>query len=581
MNKIFSSIRVKIQLSFLSIILFSTLSGILSYKILRTVIEHEELKSKVDEMVSYFAEARKQEKDFILYDRKELAFLENGSCESIKKHAQAIENIQQLIQQCNALEEQDELNNNMLALATALARYQQTFADLVNAYKIRGFKDHGMEGQMRDVIHQLQECQSKEEQWFALMLRRHEKDFFIRHDPSYIETLHKRAQAFIVFVETSGLPHMTPAYRAKTTAAIRNYVRYFDRIAAVEKQIGLSKKDGFIGTLTHHAEATEPLLAQLQQAINQKNQRLAGNSVLLMLISTCLMFACGLGFSYLLARKISGPIIQLSRVVEQASVGDETTLSTLASMKREDEVGTLINSIGSMFRDINLKVDEINEKNTLLQATALQEKERNWITEGVSLFEGILAKQASDLALLCEEFLRSLVKYISANQAALFLREEDRYGNITMKMISCYACNKKRYVDQAIELGEGLVGAVWQEKESYYMTDIPANYSKIRSGLGQAKPTAVFIVPAVQEEEVEAIVEIGAFREFSEKEKELIQQVCKGLANAIARVRLQEQTNLLLERANALTEELKQHEEEMRQQLEELTATQEKLERRG
>ncbi|AHM62626.1 histidine kinase hamp region domain protein [Flammeovirgaceae bacterium 311] len=583
MEKLFTSIKTKIQLSFLIFILLATLTGILSYKILNTIIAHEELKSKIDEMVTHFAEARKQEKDFILYDRKEVAFLEDGKSESLQKHIYAIGNIQQLIQQIKISEElaeEDELYEKISALASAVSAYEQTFSGLVKAYKIRGFKDHGMEGDMREVIHQLQECRSKEEQWFALMLRRHEKDFFIRHDPKYIETLHKRVQDFIAFVEDSRLPHMSTAYREKTTSAIQNYANYFDRIAAIETKIGLTKNEGFIGALNRNAEATEPLLAQVQQTINQRNQTLAGNSMLFLLISICMMVACGLGFSFLLAREISNPIIHLSQVVEQASVGDNSTLLTLDAMQRKDELGKLIVSIGHMFREINLKVEEIYQKNILLQTNAQQEKERIWVTEGISLFERIMAKQANDLNVLCDEFLFNLVKYTQSSQAVLFLKANDESGIPIMQMQSCYASNKKRYIlHKSIEIGEGLAGAVWQEKEPFYMTDIPDSYSKIRSGLGQAKPTAVFIVPAVLEEEVEAIVEIGSFREYSEKEKNLIQQVCKGLANAISRVRLQEQTNHLLEKANALAEELRQNEEEMRQQLEELTATHEKYQK--
>ncbi len=579
MKKLLASIKTKIQLSFLVFILLATLTGILSYNILNTIIDHEELKSKIDEMVTHFAEARKQEKDFILYDRKEIAFLEDGKSESLQKHAQAIGNIHQLIQQIKKSEElaeEDELSEKISALAAAVAAYEETFSGLVKAYKIRGFKDHGMEGDMREVIHQLQECESKEEQWFALMLRRHEKDFFIRLDPKYIETLHKRVQDFISFLEDSQLPHMNDAYKAKTIKSIQNYSDYFDRIAAIETSIGLTKKEGYIGALNKNAEATEPLLAQVQQTINQRNQKLAGNSMLLLLISISMMIACGLGFSFLLARKISSPIIHLSQVVEQASVGDDSTLRTLEAMHRRDELGKLIVSIGHMFKEINLKVEEIHQKNMLLQTTAQQEKERVWITEGISLFEGIMAKQANDLKALCDEVLSNLVQYTQSTQAVLFLKTDDEGGVPIMKIQSCYAGNKKRYIHKSIEIGEGLAGAVWQEKEAFYMTDIPDSYSKIRSGLGQAKPTAVFIVPAVLDDVVEAIIEIGSFREYSEKEQNLIQHVCKGLANAISRVRLQEQTSLLLEKATALAEELRQNEEEMRQQLEELTATQEK-----
>ncbi|EMR02766.1 HAMP domain-containing protein [Cesiribacter andamanensis] len=417
MKKLLASIKTKIQLAFLTFILLATLTGILSYTIVDTILDHEALKRKIDEMASHFAEARKQEKDFILYGRKEVAFLENGTCESLQEFARAIHTSQQLIRQIKhseGLPKEDALYTRIDALEAAVLLYDRQFWGLVNAYKIRGFRDHGMEGDMREVVHQLQNCESTQEQWFALMLRRHEKDFFIRHDPAYVQALHKRAKDFIAFVEDSRLPHMTAAYKEKTTAAIRNYRTHFDRIAALETKIGLTKNEGFIGALNKTAESTEPLLAHLQQLIHDRNQTLAENSTLLLLFSIGLMLACGLAFNFLLARKISNPIIQLSQVVAQASVGDSTTLRTLEGMQREDELGTLIVSIGQMFREINLKIEEISQKNLLLQTTALQEKERIWITEGVSLFDGIVVKHANDVHALADDFLRNLVAYTAA-----------------------------------------------------------------------------------------------------------------------------------------------------------------------
>lgn len=582
MKVLSSSIKARLQLSFITIILLSTIGGYLSYNILSNIVAHEDLKSKIGQMVSLFAEARKQEKDFILYERKDIAFLEKGKCESLQKHHQVLLEMKQLISSIKAsdqLEDTEEIFSKVENIYEAIRIYEATFFQLVNSYRIRGFKDHGLEGAMREVVHQLQKCESKEEQWFALMLRRHEKDFFIRQDKKYMETLHKRAEEFKAFVTASTLPHMSPDYKETTIVSINNYVRHFNRIAGIEQKIGLNKKDGYIGELTRQADLTEPLLASVQQKISDKTRDLAGNSLLVLVVSGLLMLICGICFSLLLAKIISKPIIQLSKVVEKASIGDQITIQALEAMKRNDELGKLVNSFGNMFAEINLRVKEISEKNTSLQQAAQKEKERNWLKEGVSLFEGIMAKQAHNIELLCDEVLLNLVKYTGSSQAVLFLKQVDEKGKMVMQVQSCYSMDKKRYINRQSSLGEGLVGAVWQEKEPVYMNDIPESYSKIRSGLGQAKPTAIFIVPAVLDGEVEAVVEMGAFREYSSNERELILQVCKGLASAVSRVRMQERTQMLLAQANALTEELRQNEEEMRQQMEELQATKEGQER--
>ena len=582
MKHLASSIKRKLQLSFLSLIFLSAVTGILSYRTLNTIVTQEKLKSKIDQIVSLFAEARKQEKDFILFSRKEKPFLEEGKSESLQRHAQALIGIYRAVEEIEEIEKNEKaaIRREAASIEAAVKAYSLVFSDLVENYSTRGFKDHGLEGKMREVVHKLQQCHSKDEQWFALMLRRHEKDFFIRLDEKYIRSVKNRAEEFIAFVKASSMPHMSPEYKAKTIASIQDYVQHFDQIAQIEKKIGLNHQKGILGALSAQASQTEPLLASVQQRIYQKTSELADSSIFVTLVSGLLMVLGGVAFSFMLARVISNPIIMLSKIVEKANIGDVTTREALGAMRRSDELGKLIKSFSQMFEEISLRVQEISEKNVGLELATKKEKERLWITEGISLFENIMAKHTSELQGLCDQFLFHLVKYVKASQATLFIwKESGENEEPVMKLQSCYAGNRKRYPKSELMMGEGLIGAAWQEGEAFYMNDIPESYSKIRSGLGESRPTAVFIVPAISEGEVEGIVEIGAFKELSENEKQLIKEACKGFAAALSRVRMQERTQLLLLQSNNLAEELTKREEEMRQNMEELHATQEELER--
>lgn len=556
MKHLVPGIKRKLQLSFLSLVLLSSLGGIFSYRTLAVIVAQENLKSKVDKIVSAFAEMRKQEKDFLLFSRKEEAFLANGESQSLSRHSKAFGEIKEAmeeIRQYRAASVQGELS----ALDAVLRAYEGSFQQLVRSYKIRGFKDHGLEGDMREIVHQLQQCKSKEEQWFALMLRRHEKDFFIRQDEKYIQTLHQRAAEFKAFVKTADMPHMSPEYKATTLESINDYQHHFNRIARMDKEIGLNPEQGLLGIIAGQTAEAGLLLNTMQQEIYATTSELTDTSLLITLVSVLLMILGGAGFAFVLAKVISAPIIKLSHIVAAADLEGSHTIEALEKMKRKDELGKLIQSFGSMFREMKLKVGEISEKNAGLELAAQKEKERSWRTEGLSLLESILSQHAGELQHLCDQFLFHLVKYTGAHQAVLYTREEgSRQETSCMKLRSCYALHKKRYHQQEVQKGEGLVGAVWLEREAVYMNDIPEQYSKIRSGLGEARPTALIIMPALFEGTVEGVIEIGALKEFTENERGLVQDACKAFAGAVARVRMQEQTRLLLLEANRLTEEL-------------------------
>jgi len=147
-------------------------------------------------------------------------------------------------------------------------------------------------------------------------------------------------------------------------------------------------------------------------------------------------------------------------------------------------------------------------------------------------------------------------------------------------MVSAYAWDRKKYISKTIRLGEGLVGQAAIEKGTIYLTDVPENYISITSGLGDANPRCIMIVPLLFDDELFGVMEFASFKVYQNFEVEFVEKVGEILATTISRANINKQTQKLLKDSQKLTEELRTQEEEMRQNLEEMNATQEELQQR-
>jgi PAS domain-containing protein len=173
----------------------------------------------------------------------------------------------------------------------------------------------------------------------------------------------------------------------------------------------------------------------------------------------------------------------------------------------------------------------------------------------------------------------NLVKYMGANQGGLFLVVEE--GNRKyISMEACYAFDRKKFLHKTLEIGEGLVGQTYLEKQTIFLTTIPERYVTITSGLGSSAPQCLLVVPFILNDNVECIIELASFTQFKQYQLEFIEKLGESIASNISNMRINANTRRLLEETQTTTEELKAQEEEMRQNMEELTATQEEMARK-
>lgn len=216
-----------------------------------------------------------------------------------------------------------------------------------------------------------------------------------------------------------------------------------------------------------------------------------------------------------------------------------------------------------------------------LQKVAEDDRRRNWATEGTAKFGEILRQNNHNVTDLANIILSSLVKYMKANQGGLYVIENETAGEEShMTLEACYAWDKRKYIEQKIYKGEGLAGQSWQEKDTIYITDVPEEYITITSGLGDASPTSILIVPLMVNDEVYGAIELASFNEFNKFEIEFMEKIAESIASSISSAKINVKTQLLLKESQQMTEQMQSQEEEMRQNMEELQATQEEMYRK-
>jgi len=313
---------------------------------------------------------------------------------------------------------------------------------------------------------------------------------------------------------------------------------------------------------------------------------------------------------WIISRSVTRPIKSTTRVLQKLAKGNLEDITTLEVTSKDelqdmsDSLNTLMSGLqhtaefarsigeGKLDTEYNL----LSENDTLghalldmqesLRNARLEQKRRNeeeerqnWITEGLAKFGDILRKNNDNLKQLSFNIMKNLVDYIGASQGCIYVRtddeEEEKY-----QLTSAIAYDRRKLLKDVVEPGDGLIGRVVHEKLTIYMTDVPDDYVFITSGLGEANPKSILIVPLILNDEVYGALELVSFNEFEKYHIQFVEQIAESIASTISSVKVTERTNRLLKESQHQREELSSQEEEMRQNLEELKATQEEAARR-
>ncbi len=200
----------------------------------------------------------------------------------------------------------------------------------------------------------------------------------------------------------------------------------------------------------------------------------------------------------------------------------------------------------------------------------IDEENRNWSIRGLAKFGDILRENNSNMEDLSYIIIKNLIHHMKANQGAFFVINKDDENNIFIELVSAFAYKRRKKLDKNIKLNEGLVGICVVEGKTTYLTELPDDYINITSGLGDAPPNSLLIVPLKLNDEIYGVVEIASFDKFEKFEIDFVEKIGENIASKIANVKINFKTKKLLRESEEKTKEMKRQEEKMRQTLEAL-----------
>jgi len=241
----------------------------------------------------------------------------------------------------------------------------------------------------------------------------------------------------------------------------------------------------------------------------------------------------------------------ISAVTSAVAAGDMT--STI-SVEAEGEVAELKDSINAMVRSLRDSV----------QAS----RDQDWLKTNLASI-GSMLQGHRDLEIVAELIMEELAPLLGAQHGTFFLTE-DWNGERRLRLIAGYGLRADKDAPIQYRIGQSLIGQVAKSKRPIVVDDIPHGYIKISSGLGEASPSNLAIMPIMFEDQVLGVVELASFSRFTPIQIAFLEQLAETLGISVNAIIANSRTDALLEESQRLTAELQARSSELQARSEEL-----------
>ncbi len=319
-----------------------------------------------------------------------------------------------------------------------------------------------------------------------------------------------------------------------------------DLIAIVQSGYGKNMMDelrSILGDINNEEE-------RLLQNRNADLIKMEKETRVIMLTGGALATIAAIIIASLSIRMIVNPVKVVTNTFREIAEG-EVNLEARLMSNSEDE-------IGKMARYFNIFMTKLKE-------LISENRNQSWLTTGRAELNEEM-RGVREINTLSSRIITYICRYLNMQIGKFYVKTDSN----TFKVFGSYSYSSSEGSPDEFNIGEGLVGQAALEDKIVLVQDVPADYMKIISGLGEAVPKNILIAPCMYHEEIECIIELGSFNQFTDVQLKFIEQVSENIATSINLTKAQTKMEVLLNKTLVQAEELQVQQEELRQNNEEL-----------
>ncbi|MDT0462056.1 HAMP domain-containing protein [Streptomyces gibsoniae] len=407
---------------------------------------------------------------------------------------------------------------------------------------------------------------------------------------------------------------------------VKTLSSFADQVTKVAREVGT---DGILGGQAH-VPGVAGTWKDLTESVNQMASNLTGQVRNIAMVTTAIakgdltkkIDIDARGEILELKTTINTMVDQLSSFAEEVTrvareVGTEGQLGGQARVRDVDGTwrdltesvnemaGNLTRQVRAIARvatavtrgDLNLKIDVdasgeiqelqdyINKMIANLRDTTIANKEQDWLKGNLARISALMQGRR-DLEDVASLIMSELTPVVSAQHGAFFLamqlvdgqdRGADADDQYELRMLGSYGYSMGS-MPTSFRPGEALIGTAAQEKRTILVENAPSGYLKISSGLGDAPPAQVIVLPVLFEGKVLGVIELASFTPFTQIQRDFLNQIAEMIATSVNTISVNTKTEVLLRQSQELTEQLRLRSEELEQRQKALQASNAELE---
>ncbi|MET9912548.1 HAMP domain-containing protein [Streptomyces sp. NPDC006476] len=410
---------------------------------------------------------------------------------------------------------------------------------------------------------------------------------------------------------------------------VKTLSSFADQVTKVAREVGT---DGILGGQAH-VPGVAGTWKDLTESVNQMASNLTGQVRNIAMVTTAIakgdltkkIDIDARGEILELKTTINTMVDQLSSFAEEVTrvareVGTEGQLGGQARVRDVDGTwrdltesvnemaGNLTRQVRAIARvatavtrgDLNLKIDVdasgeiqelqdyINKMIANLRDTTIANKEQDWLKGNLARISALMQGRR-DLQDVASLIMSELTPVVSAQHGAFFVamplvdgkdlsaENEDAYE---LRMLGSYGYSMGS-MPTSFRPGEALIGTAAEEKRTILVENAPSGYLKISSGLGEAPPAQVIVLPVLFEGKVLGIIELASFTPFTQIQKDFLNQIAEMIATSVNTISVNTKTEQLLKQSQELTEQLRERSAELENRQKALQASNAELEEKA